>query len=135
MRTVAATFTLLGVLGLAITGCSSPDNDAEGETALSEPQTTSSRVRPTTATTSPEQRLDTAVVSLDSKGIAHQGKNWVADRAAEVCADWNEIGPEQGFNYASLGQAMNFRPYDDRAPEAVIILTQYGCPEYVKYIQ
>lgn len=117
LRTTAATFTFLGALGLAITGCSSPDNDAEAETAVSEPQTTSSRVRPTTATTSPEQRLETAVSSLDAKGIAHQGRNWAADRAAEVCADWNVIGPEQGFNYASLGQTMNFSPMTTAHPK------------------
>ncbi|WP_155290319.1 hypothetical protein [Rhodococcoides fascians] len=136
MRILATTLTLLGVLGIAVTGCSSADDDgtAEPTAALDSSVTTSSRVRPTTATASPEQRLDDAVASLDSKGIVHQGNTWVAERAAEVCADWNEIGPDRGFAYASLGQTLNFRPNDDRAPEAVVILTQFGCPEFAKYI-
>lgn len=131
MRRIGFALFML-VLGLVNSGCS--DSDADGAASATTIRTTTSKPRATTATATPEEKIDRAVRRFDEGDIPHQGREWIADRADEVCADWDEMGSSHGFTYAVLKQTMNFRPVDDKAAVAVVILTQMQCPQWAIYI-
>lgn len=127
----AASLTVLVSAGTACTADVPDDAPATLTTTVRPPASTP---RATTATATPEDRLAQAVRRFDAAGIVHQGPQWLADRAAEVCADWDEMGGPTGFSYAILGQTLNFRPHTDKAADAVVILTQTHCPQWATYI-
>ncbi|WP_280764112.1 hypothetical protein [Prescottella agglutinans] len=121
-------------LPLIATAAAACGSDTDG-TAATQPQPSPSTVRATTATASHEEKLNRMVSQFDQAGLPHQGPQWLQERANEVCADWEKMN-SNGFQYAVLTQSMNFRPVDfAKAGLAVTYLTQYKCPQWIKYIK
>ncbi|MCY4667624.1 MAG: DUF732 domain-containing protein [Rhodococcus sp.] len=99
-------------------------------------QVVESTPRATTATMTPEDTLSRMIKQFDQDALPYESVQWLQERANEVCADWDELGGDRGFEYAVLGQTLNFRPVDfGKAALAVTHLTQYGCPQWYKYIR
>ncbi|MGW5071651.1 hypothetical protein [Rhodococcus sp. NPDC004095] len=118
------------IVAVAITSCASGETTSGTAAA----QSTASAPRATTATMSPEGTLDRLIGQFDQNGLPHQGAQWLQERAAEVCADWEKIGGERGFQYTALGQLKYYGHDLALAAPATTYLTQYGCPRWVKYI-
>ena len=111
-------------------GCS-PGDVTSGAAVAPSPASTP---RATTATMSPTDTLNRLVSQLDEAGVPHQGPQWLQERAGEVCSDWESMSGDGGFKYAALGQLPHFRYDLLLAAPAVTHLTQYGCPQWFKYI-
>ncbi len=132
-RRLVAAASLTALVAIC-TACSADAAENASATSTTTVRPTASTPRATTAIVTPEDRLARAVRRFDEAGIVHQGPQWLADRATEVCADWDEMGGPAGFTYAVLGQELNFRPDTDKAADAVVILTQTHCPQWATYI-